>query len=135
MTDPYKVLGIGRDATEDEINSAYRKLVKQYHPDKYVGNPLADLAAEKIKEINAAYDAIMDERKKGTSNNAGANPHGNSYSHSEFNSNEIRNMINSGRLSEAEAILNSVRIRDAEWHYLMGMVMKKKAGTIWRTNT
>ena len=50
MTDPYKILGVGRDSTEDEINTAYRKLVKQYHPDRYVGNPLAELAAEKIKE-------------------------------------------------------------------------------------
>ena len=42
--------GVSKNATEDEINTAYRKLIKQYHPDKYVGNPLADLAAEKIKK-------------------------------------------------------------------------------------
>ena len=52
MKDPYEVLGVSKNATDDEINTAYRNLVKKYHPDKYVGNPLASLAAEKIKEIN-----------------------------------------------------------------------------------
>ena len=56
MTDPYKVLGVSRGATDDEIKKAYRKLAKQYHPDNYANNPLADLASEKMKEINIAYE-------------------------------------------------------------------------------
>lgn len=128
MTDPYKILGISRDATDDEINTAYRKLIKQYHPDRYVGNPLADLAAEKIKEINEAYDAVMNERKNASSgsadNRSGYNQ--NSSQNADYNPNEIRNLINSGRLDEAQNLLNRARVRDAEWHFLMGMVLKNK---------
>jgi len=62
MRDPYEVLGVSRDATDEEIKKAYRKLAKQYHPDVNPGNKQAE---EKMKEVNAAYDAI----KNGTADN------------------------------------------------------------------
>ena len=52
--DAYRVLGVSRDASDEEIKSAYKKLATKYHPDNYVNNTLEDLAAEKMKEINAA---------------------------------------------------------------------------------
>ncbi len=125
MTDPYKILGVTPSSTEDEINTAYRNLVKQYHPDKYVGNPLADLAAEKIKEINAAYDKIMNDRKNASNTNQ-SNGYGQSDSNGNSEFMKVRMLINSGRIVEAENILNSIQVRNAEWHFLMGMVMKKK---------
>ena len=64
MTDPYKVLGVERNATDDDIKKAYRELARKYHPDSYAGSPLADLASEKMKEINEAYDAIRKERSE-----------------------------------------------------------------------
>jgi curved DNA-binding protein CbpA len=63
MRDPYEVLGVPRTASQDEIKKRYRELAKKYHPDKYTGNDLADLAQEKMKAINEAYDAIMRERE------------------------------------------------------------------------
>ena len=129
MNDPYKILGVSRESTDDEINTAYRKLVKQYHPDRYVGNPLADLAAEKIKEINEAYDTIMEERKNSSGSQSNTYSSGNtndSSYNSHFDANKIRMLINSGRLGEAEMLLAKVKIRNAEWHFLMGMVLKKK---------
>ena len=60
--DPYKVLGISPNASDDEVKKAYRELARKYHPDNYVNNPLADLAQEKMKEINEAYDQITKQR-------------------------------------------------------------------------
>ena len=68
MTDPYKVLGVSRDAADDDIKKAYRALARKYHPDNYAGSDLADLASEKMKEINEAYDTIQRERAAAKAN-------------------------------------------------------------------
>ena len=65
MNDPYAVLGLSPSASDEEVKRAYRALVKKYHPDNYVNNPLADLAEAKMKEINEAYDAIVKGRTQG----------------------------------------------------------------------
>ena len=67
MNDPYATLGVSRTASDEEIKKAYRDLARKYHPDNYVNNPLADLAQEKMKEINEAYDAIEKQRANGGS--------------------------------------------------------------------
>ena len=67
MTNPYSVLGVSPSATDDEIKKAYRELARKYHPDNYHDNPLADLASEKMKEINEAYDEITRQRAGGGS--------------------------------------------------------------------
>ena len=63
--DPYQVLGVSRDASDEEIKKAYRKLSRKYHPDANVNNPNAAQAEEKFKEIQQAYDQIMKEREQG----------------------------------------------------------------------
>ena len=105
MTDPYKVLGVSPSATDEEVKDAYRKLAKKYHPDQYADSPLKDLADEKMKEINEAYDAITAQRKagggqgyNGAYNNVGAG------GSSGFN--DVRSLIMSGRIADAEQILN-----------------------------
>jgi len=125
MKDPYQILGVSRNATEDEIKKAYRQLAKKYHPDQYTDSPLADLAEEKMKEINDAYEQITEERKNGTSY---SNP-GSAYN--TYNSNSsgysqyanVRVMIQQNRLDEAEKILDAVDSgnRSAEWYFLRGM--------------
>ena len=55
---PYEVLGIKPNATDAEIKTAYRNLVKKYHPDKHQDNPLSELAEEKLREINEAYEML-----------------------------------------------------------------------------
>ena len=62
MTDPYEVLNVPSSATDEEVKKAYHALARKYHPDNYHDNPLADLAQEKMKEVNAAYDAIQRQR-------------------------------------------------------------------------
>lgn len=125
MENPYKVLGVREGASADEIKAAYKELAKKYHPDKYVNNPLGDLAAEKMKEINEAYDYLM--KNGGARSNGSRSSGGQSYSYN-GNSNyaHIRSLINSGNIGEAERQLSAINIRDAEWNYLMGVVMLRK---------
>ena len=65
MNDPYSVLGVSPNASDEEIKKAYRELARKYHPDNYQNNPLADLAEEKMKEINEAYETITKQRSGG----------------------------------------------------------------------
>lgn len=132
MNDPYKVLGVAPTATDEEIKQAYRKLAKQYHPDKYVDNPLSNLATEKMKEINEAYDIILNDRKreKRDGRNTGdyASTDAGTASQGRGRFNHVRQMINSGNFAAAEQELVNVAStdRDAEWYYLMGVVVYQK---------
>ena len=67
MKDPYKILGVERTASDDEIKNAYRALARKYHPDKYRDSDLAEMATEKMQDINWAYDEIKKERAGGGS--------------------------------------------------------------------
>ena len=72
MSDPYSVLGVSPNASDEEIKKAYRELARKYHPDNYQNNPLADLAEEKMKEVNEAYDAINKMRSSGSHSGGGS---------------------------------------------------------------
>lgn len=89
MSDPYKVLGISRDAADEEVKKAYRDMSRKYHPDANVNNPNKDKAEEMFKLVQQAYDQIMNERKYGSSyGNTGygnGNPYGDSgYGQGDF---------------------------------------------------
>ena len=126
MKNPYEVLGVSKNATDDEIKSAYRALARKYHPDNYADNPLSDLAGEKMKEINDAYDEIINSRKHRSSSKSD-----NTYNASNSGSTkfpEIRNLINQGRLEQAQELLDGVppQNRDAEWYFLNGTVLYRR---------
>ena len=135
MRDPYEVLGVSRTASDSEIKSAYRELVKKYHPDNYADNPLADLASEKMKEINEAYDTVTKARagQSQTQSSGGyqsAYQNGyqsyNAYSGNSSNYAQVRSYINANQLDMAESLLSTAPNRDAEWYYLKGVIAYRK---------
>lgn len=129
---PYQVLGVAETATDAEVKTAYRELAKKYHPDNYADSPLADLAEQKMKEVNEAYDMICDMRKNGGASRS-------TYSQSSYNNSgytntsfpDVRRLIKEGRLDDAMQILNGVSGtgRNAEWYFLMGMIFSRKGWT------
>ena len=123
MTDPYVVLGVSRTASDEEIKKKYRELARKYHPDNYANNPLADLAQEKMKQINEAYDAITKERAGGGAQYKTYTQPGSTSSGSASGPDrDVRTAIMAGDLARAEMILGSIVDRNAEWHFLMGAV-------------
>lgn len=140
MSDPYKVLNIAPTASDDEVKHAYRELARKYHPDNYHDNPLADLAQEKMKEINEAYEQIQKQRKGGytasaqRSGSSYSSAYGSSYSGSSYSGatssdplmQRVRLAINSGDITLAERLLNEASERSAEWNFLMGVVCSRR---------
>lgn len=124
MQNPYEVLGIQPNATDDEVKAAYRELAKKYHPDNYSNNPLSDLAEEKMQEINEAYDAIIRMRRQGGPTDGASGYSGGGSSRYT----DIRNLIRTGRTIDAESLLDGIPApsRDAEWYFLKGSVLYKK---------
>ena len=135
------MLGVSPSASDDEIKKAYRDLTRKYHPDANVDNPLADLAEEKFKEVQEAYDTIMKERASGNSGGysygGGSNSSyggsssygygntGSGYGNYQSAQQDPRlqaavNYINSRRYREALNTLDQVPERSALWYYLSG---------------
>lgn len=126
MRDPYSVLGISPNATDEQVKDAYRELARKYHPDNYKDdNPLKELAEDKMQEINAAYDEIQKMRagKKngGYSYNAYSGSQTGEYA-------EIRRAIANKRFGEAEKQLYAIfeSDRTAEWHYLCSIILMQR---------
>jgi hypothetical protein len=120
--DPYSVLGVSRDASDDEIKKAYRSLAKKYHPDNFADSPLKAQAEEKMKEINDAYDRIQKMKSGKTDFGGFGGTSGSSNSTGIYYT--IRIHITARRFSEADRLLDSIPIneRGAEWHFLKGTV-------------
>ena len=122
MKDPYSILGVHKNATDEEVKSAYNELVRKYHPDNYSDdNPLKDLAKEKMQEINAAYDEVQRLRSKKKSKGEGGYYTGSSSGRYA----DIRRMINARDFRNAERELFAIPNDDrtAEWHYLISVVL------------
>ena len=134
----YEVLGVSPDAGDNEIKKAYRELARKYHPDNYQNNPLADLAEEKMKEINEAYDAITRVRSGGGSGYSGGSATqsqgggygygGSAYQQQRTGSGvfaQARQAVTRGDLEGAERLLQGAS-RNGEWYFLMGSIAYRR---------
>lgn len=147
-SNPYKVLGVSKDATDEEIKRAYHELARKYHPDRYTNSDLADLAKEKMQEVNAAYDEIQRMRAEGAASSGAGSSNGSyqnrgnggyaggagNYQSANYSAEArekfvlIRNCINAGNIPEAERLISEIAQADrgAEWHFLMGCIQLRK---------
>ena len=135
MNDPYQILGVPETATDEEVKRAYRELARKYHPDNYHDNPLADLAQEKMKDINAAYEQITKMRSGGRSGGNGYSSAGSYGGYQQYGSQsssgssvlqQVRIAIQTGDLSRAEALLANFSDHNAEWNFLRGAVCYRR---------
>ncbi len=148
MRDPYEVLGISRNATDDEVKSAYRDLARKYHPDNVANsdNPAAsELFEEKMKEINEAYDTIVTNRRNGTdraesyssssgtSSNNYSSGYSNTYSNQSSSSTSSNtahktyysSSANTTSFSDVRQMINNKRYNEAE-ELLDGVPMTRR---------
>ena len=133
MIDPYSILGISRDASDEEVKKAYRKLSRKYHPDANIDNPNKEQAEEKFKQVQQAYEQIMKEREQGTGyGNYGSNNYGgfggfSGQSDAGYQDEEAMrrqaaaNYIQRGHYREAMNVLQSLSHRNGQWYYLSSM--------------
>lgn len=133
IKDPYKVLGIGPDASDEEIKTAYRKLAKKYHPDL---NPGDASAAQKMQEVNDAYDQIKNPQKAPSGSAGGyGNPYegydpfgpfgpfgtsGRRTQKSTYEDSAYQYIL-FGRYQEALNVLSQIEKRSARWYYLSAL--------------
>ena len=133
IEDPYKVLGVSPDASDEEIKKAYRKLAKQYHPDLNPGDPVA---AKKMQQVNAAYEQIKNPEKaqpnpgaQGSYGGYGYDPFGGAwqraYQQNSADGDQYQKAaaqyIRFGRYHEALNALENCKEKNARWYYLSAL--------------
>lgn len=141
MSDPYSILGVSADATDEQIKNAYREKARVYHEGDYANGPLASVAQKKLQELDDAYDQIIAQRRSGgykasSSHSAGSAYSSGTYSDTGYSRSsytpptyaEIREKIKKNDLDGAQASLDNIpeMSRIAEWYYLQGMIQQKK---------
>ena len=119
MQDNYKILGVSNDATDEEIESAYKKLKEKYSRDRFLEGEEGNDAARKLTKLEVAYTEIKEERASFNTEEKG---HTRNY-------NEISDLIKKGRIEDAQKVLDNDANRDAEWHYLQSVIFYKKNWT------
>ena len=119
MQEYYKILGINPDATDEEIENAYQELKSKYSKERFAEGETGNIAAKNLTKIEEAYAEIMEARNSFSSRN-------NQGSYENPNLDSVKDAINAGNLQKAQEILDSITVKEAEWHYLQSVVFFKK---------
>lgn len=118
INDPYSILGVTRGATDREIKKAYREKSRKFHPDSYSDENQKKWAEDKFREVQDAYNQIVDERSGKTGGYGGyGGQSGQNYSEEDQHLMAAMNYIRAGRFNEAINVLNSMSERNARWYY------------------
>ena len=125
--DPYQILGVSPNASDDEVKHAYRTLSKKYHPDANINSVHQAEYTEKFKQVQNAYKTIMDNRKKGFTNQTYGQQR--SQSSYQYQGNDqaafqdVAAYIQAGRYQDALLILEQIRTRSSLWFYYSALAM------------
>ncbi len=129
MGNPYDVLGVSPNATDEEIKKAYRTLSRKYHPDANVNNPNKEQAEERFKEIQQAYNQIMQQKQQGYGyggfSGGGFGGYGSSRNYQSYGNRTqempemqaAANYLANRCYQEALNVLNNIKEHSARWHY------------------
>ncbi len=136
MNNPYQILGVNPNATEAAIKEAYRNQAVKYSTGEYANSPMAETAAERMRELDEAFDQVMADRRLGDQNQSEPEPayqkasdNTESYAYSDDGIySDIRTYLSRGNVQTAEQKLNAIdsEQRTAEWYFLMGQVCYRK---------
>ena len=115
MQEFYKILGLTENATDEEVEVAYRSLKEKYSNERFCEGEVGNIAARNLTKVETAYHEIIASRKKVNADNF----YDNDYS-------DVEKFIRSGNIALAQEKLDDFTDRDAEWHYLQSVIFYKK---------
>ena len=115
MKEYYEILGVGEDATDEEIEAKYQELKAKYREDSFKAGEEGNEAARMLHKLNVAYSELKSERKEKGENTEGASA-----------LKDVEDCIRSGDVAGAQSKLDSFNERNAEWHYLQSVVFFRK---------
>ena len=116
MQEYYKILNISQDATDEQVEIAYKELKEKYSRERFCEGSVGNEAAKNLTKLEAAYHEIKEARKKVKIENG----------KTEFDFSEVREYIKKGDIAKAQQFLDDITDRNAEWHYLQSVIFYKK---------
>ena len=118
--DPYLILGVAKDATQEEIRAAYERLREEYQSQLFEEGEVGNTAAKKLDELERAYHQCLEDKANDFHfTEEGASGWG-----------EIEEMIKDGNLEGAQSKLDNIEMRDGYWHYLQAIIYHKRGWNV-----
>lgn len=129
---PYEFLGVDKNVTKEQLNEVYQNLRKQYAADRFKPGEEGEVAAEKLQQIETAYQDILaeiDEKEQATRRAEEQAQSQNQKQEQQGQSrglDEVCKLLSDNKLDEAQQALDAMETQDAEWHYVQSILFYKR---------